>query len=67
MDTFLIAQGEAMLFGAVPIASRQEGMRHWNHAKEEDDPEVSGYSVRRSFQENDSLLADDLYDKRQQK
>jgi len=63
MDTFLIAQGEAMLFGAVPIASRQEGMRHWNHAKEEDDPEVSGYSVRRSFQENDSLLADDLYDK----
>jgi glycosyltransferase involved in cell wall biosynthesis len=54
MDTFLIAQGEAMVCGAVPIATAQEGMAHFHHARPE--PEATGYAVNRSFAEDDALL-----------
>ncbi|MFD8565369.1 glycosyltransferase [Streptomyces sp. NPDC059639] len=54
MDTFLIAQGEAMAVGAVPIATDQRGMEHFRHA---DGPETTtGFAVNRSFAEDDELL-----------
>ncbi|WP_230196100.1 glycosyltransferase [Streptomyces coriariae] len=54
MDTFLIAQGEAMVCGAVPIATAQEGMAHFLHARPE--PDSTGLAVNRSFAEDDPLL-----------
>ncbi|MEV3860392.1 glycogen/starch synthase [Streptomyces sp. NPDC050095] len=54
MDTFLIAQGEAMAVGSVPIATDQRGMEHFRHA---DGPgTTTGYAVNRSFAEDDDLL-----------
>ncbi|MEU1903542.1 glycogen/starch synthase [Streptomyces hygroscopicus] len=54
MDTFLIAQGEAMAAGSVPIATDQRGMEHFRHA---DGPETAtGFAVNRSFAEDDELL-----------
>lgn len=58
MDTFLIAQGEAMACGTVPIATAQEGMAHFLHARPE--PETTGLAVNRSFAEDDPLLTDAL-------
>ena len=62
MDTFLIAMGEAMACGAVPIATRQQGMAHFGHVADPlADPEhATGFSVRRSFAEDDPLLVDEL-------
>ncbi|MEV5597481.1 glycogen/starch synthase [Streptomyces sp. NPDC052496] len=58
MDTFLIAQGEAMAVGAVPIATDQRGMAHFRHA---DGPDTAtGFAVNRSFAEDDALLIDAL-------
>lgn len=57
MDTFLIAQGEAMLCGAVPIATAQEGTSHFGHAAPLSDPDATGFAVNRSFAEDDPLLA----------
>ncbi|WP_030398106.1 glycogen/starch synthase [Kitasatospora purpeofusca] len=64
MDTFLIAQGEAMAAGAVPIATAQLGMAHFGHIA---DPltgpgaeRATGFAVNRSFTEDDPLLADAL-------
>ncbi|MET8689307.1 glycogen/starch synthase [Streptomyces sp. NPDC004732] len=54
MDTFLIAQGEAMVCGAVPIATDQEGMAHFRHA--EGPATGTGFAVNRSFAEDDDLL-----------
>ncbi|MEU6825960.1 glycosyltransferase [Streptomyces atriruber] len=54
MDTFLIAQGEAMVCGAVPIATDQEGMAHFRHA--EGPATGTGFAVNRSFAEDDELL-----------
>ncbi|MFH9725776.1 glycosyltransferase [Streptomyces sp. NPDC017254] len=61
MDTFLIAQGEAMACGAVPVATAQWGMAHFLHAAPRDTG--TGFSVNRSFAEEDSLLADALVDR----
>ncbi|WP_409239089.1 glycosyltransferase [Streptomyces sp. PA5.6] len=61
MDTFLIAQGEAMACGAVPIATAQEGMAHFRHA---DGPSTgTGFAVNRSFAEDDELLVSALADR----
>ncbi|MFI1682902.1 glycosyltransferase [Streptomyces sp. NPDC020607] len=61
MDTFLIAQGEAMVCGAVPIATAQEGMAHFRHA---DGPSTgTGFAVNRSFAEDDELLTSALADR----
>ncbi|MFF2409945.1 glycosyltransferase [Streptomyces sp. NPDC058092] len=64
MDTFLIAQGEAMAMGAVPIATAQLGMAHFGHVA---DPlhgpgaeGATGFAVNRSFAEDDPLLVDAL-------
>ncbi|MCX5388964.1 glycosyltransferase [Streptomyces sp. NBC_00094] len=61
MDTFLIAQGEAMACGAVPVATAQWGMAHFLH----DAPKETGtgFSVNRSFAEDDALLVAALADR----
>lgn len=61
MDTFLIAQGEAMACGAVPVATAQWGMAHFRHADE--GAERTGFAVNRSFAENDELLVAALADR----
>lgn len=61
MDTFLIAQGEAMACGAVPIATDQEGMAHFRHA--EGPATGTGFAVNRSFAEDDELLTAALADR----
>lgn len=65
MDTFLIAQGESMLAGCVPIASSQLGMKHWNHCDKltPDENLLTGFSVVRSFLEEDPTLIADLVEK----
>jgi glycosyltransferase involved in cell wall biosynthesis len=67
MDTFLIAQGEAMACGAVPIATAQLGMAHYGHVA---DPvsgpgweTATGFAVNRSFAEDDSALVAALVDR----
>ncbi|WP_327687145.1 glycosyltransferase [Streptomyces sp. NBC_00467] len=64
MDTFLIAQGEAMAVGAVPIATAQLGMAHFGHVADPlhgpDAAHATGFAVNRSFAEDDPLLADAL-------
>ncbi|NUT33756.1 MAG: glycosyltransferase, partial [Hamadaea sp.] len=64
LDTFLIAQGEAMACGAVPIATAQLGMAHFGHVA---DPltgpqaaTATGFAVPRSFAEDDPVLVDEL-------
>ncbi|MGD3112793.1 glycosyltransferase [Streptomyces sp. YGL11-2] len=61
MDTFLIAQGEAMACGAVPIATEQSGTRHYGHAFDwREQAQATGLAVARSFRPNDDLLRDHL-------
>ena len=64
MDTFLIAQGEAMAVGAVPIATAQLGMAHFGHVADPlhgpDAAQATGFAVNRSFAEDDPLLVDAL-------
>lgn len=60
MDTFLIAQGEAMAYGVVPVATAQEGMRHWGHGKPIHDLDATGLATPRSFQEDDPVLTANL-------
>ncbi|UAA39736.1 glycosyltransferase [Paraneptunicella aestuarii] len=61
MDTFLIAIGEAMLAQCVPIASEQLGMKHWWQCEQfsEGHP-ATGFSVIRSFREEDPELIESL-------
>ncbi|MEL7198812.1 MAG: glycosyltransferase [Pseudomonadota bacterium] len=57
MDTFLIAQGEAMACGCVPIASDQLGMEHWQHGRgAKDESKRTGFAVIRSFLDEDPAL-----------
>jgi hypothetical protein len=67
MDTFLIALGEAMACGSVPIATAQLGMAHFGHRP---DPlggsgarAATGFALNRSFREDDAELADALADR----
>ncbi|BCJ66318.1 glycogen/starch synthase [Polymorphospora rubra] len=48
LDTFLIAQGQAMVCGAVPIATAQESTRHYRP--------VPGFDLPRSFTPDDPRL-----------
>lgn len=64
MDTFLIAQGEAMAVGAVPIATAQLGMAHFGHVADPlNTPEATGFAVNRSFAEDDTLLVTALVER----
>lgn len=58
MDTFLMAMGEAMAAGAVPIATAQQGMRHFGHAFDLDDPAATGLALPRSFRIDDPALTE---------
>jgi len=58
MDTFLMAMGEAMAAGAVPIATAQQGMRHFGHAFDLNDPAATGLALPRSFRIDDPVLTD---------
>jgi glycosyltransferase involved in cell wall biosynthesis len=64
LDTFLIAQGEAMACGAVPIATAQQGMAHYRHVADPlegpDRDTATGFAVNRSFAEDDRLLVNAL-------
>jgi glycosyltransferase involved in cell wall biosynthesis len=60
MDTFLMAMGEAMAAGAVPIATAQQGMRHFGHGFDLTDPSATGLALPRSFRINDPVLTDAL-------
>ena len=62
MDTFLMARGEAMAAGAVPIATAQQGMRHFGHAFDLADPAATGLALPRSFRINDPVLTGALCD-----
>lgn len=67
LDTFLIAQGEAMACGAVPIATAQLGMAHFGHVADPlDGPNrdvATGFAINRSFSEDDPTLVDALVDR----
>jgi glycogen synthase len=54
--------GEAMAAGAVPIATAQQGMRHFGHAFDLTDPAATGLALPRSFQINDPVLTEALCD-----
>jgi glycosyltransferase AcbS len=58
MDTFLMAMGEAMAAGAVPVATAQQGMRHFRHAFDLDQPGATGLALPRSFQVDDPVLTE---------
>jgi glycosyltransferase involved in cell wall biosynthesis len=60
MDTFLMAMGEAMAAGVVPIATAQQGMRHFGHAFDLANPSATGLALPRSFRINDPALTDAL-------
>ncbi|MFD7080709.1 glycosyltransferase [Streptomyces sp. NPDC059918] len=62
LDTFMIAQGEAMACGAVPIATAQYGTRHFGHAFDIREPDATGFAVARSFSADDPLLTEALTD-----
>lgn len=56
LDSFLIAQGQLMACGAVPIGTAQEVTSHYRHQLPREDPRATGFSVPRSFTEDDPLL-----------
>ncbi len=58
MDTFLMAMGEAMAAGAVPVATAQQGMRHFGHSFDLADPAATGLALPRSFGVDDPALTD---------
>lgn len=58
MDTFLLAMGEAMACGAVPVATAQRGMSHFGHSFSLDEASATGLALPRSFRIDDPLLAD---------
>jgi glycosyltransferase involved in cell wall biosynthesis len=58
MDTFLMAMGEAMAAGSVPVATAQRGMRHFGHAVDLEAPGATGLALPRSFRVDDPLLAE---------
>ncbi|MFI9424242.1 NUDIX domain-containing protein [Streptomyces achromogenes] len=58
MDTFLMAMGEAMAAGCVPIATAQQGMRHFGHTEDLDAPGATGLALPRSFRVDDEALTE---------
>ncbi|GHA90361.1 HAD hydrolase family protein [Streptomyces termitum] len=63
LDGFLIAQGEAMACGAVPIGTAQRTTAHFGHALAHDHPDATGFAVRGSFRDDDRELAGLLADR----
>ncbi|MFD9593648.1 glycogen/starch synthase [Kitasatospora sp. NPDC059973] len=63
LDSFLIAQGQLMACGAVPIGTAQEVTTHYRHQLPREHPDATGFAVPRSFTEDDPLLAAALADR----
>ncbi|RPE38943.1 hypothetical protein EDD90_1889 [Streptomyces sp. Ag109_O5-1] len=61
MDTFLMAMGEAMASGSVPVATAQRGMRHFQQSFDLDAPGATGLALPRSFRVDDPLLTEAVY------
>ncbi|MFF4382594.1 glycogen/starch synthase [Kitasatospora sp. NPDC001547] len=57
LDSFLIAQGQLMACGAVPVGTAQEVTTHYRHQLPREHPDATGFAVPRSFTEDDPLLA----------
>ncbi|GAA3659604.1 hypothetical protein GCM10022224_023780 [Nonomuraea antimicrobica] len=62
LDTFLMAMGEAMAAGTIPVATAQRGMAHFQHAYDLESPGAAGLAVRRSFRVDDPLLTQEVYE-----
>ncbi|WP_329251678.1 NUDIX domain-containing protein [Streptomyces sp. NBC_01478] len=58
MDTFLMAMGEAMAAGCVPLATAQQGMRHFGQSADLDAPGATGLALPRSFRVDDEELTE---------
>jgi len=63
LDGFLITMAEAMACGAVPVATAQETLSHYQHTRSVCDPEATGFAVPRSFRSNDLTMAARLKDR----
>lgn len=63
LDGFLITMAEAMACGAVPIATAQETLSHYEHTRPVADPRATGFSVPRSFRTDDRTMAGLLHDR----
>jgi glycosyltransferase involved in cell wall biosynthesis len=63
LDGFLITMAEAMACGAVPIATAQETLSHYQHDRPLSDPAATGFAVPRSFRSDDRRLACRLRDR----
>ncbi|MEO3751900.1 glycosyltransferase [Streptomyces sp. B6B3] len=61
LDTFLMAMGEAMAAGTIPVATAQRGMAHFRHAFDLASPDAAGLAVRRSFRVDDPLLVEEVH------
>lgn len=61
MDTFLMAMGEAMASGNIPIATAQQGMRHFQHSSDLCASGSTGLAVQRSFRVDDPELTDAIF------
>ncbi len=61
MDTFLMAMGEVMASGNIPIATAQQGMRHFQHSFDLYAPGSTGLAVPRSFRVDDHELTDAVF------
>ncbi|SOR77835.1 glycosyltransferase [Streptomyces chartreusis] len=62
LDTFVMAMGEAMSAGTIPVATAQRGMAHFQHAFDLESPGAAGLAVRRSFRVDDPLLTQEVYE-----
>ncbi len=60
LDSFLIAQGQLMACGAVPIGTAQAVTTHYRHHLPREHPDATGFAVPRSFAEDDPLLTSAL-------
>lgn len=63
LDGFLITMAEAMACGAVPIATAQETLSHYQHTRALTDPAATGLAVPRSFRTDDRTMAGLLRDR----
>ncbi|WP_329214033.1 glycosyltransferase [Streptomyces sp. NBC_00683] len=61
MDTFLMAMGEAMACGSIPVATAQRGMRHFLHRTDPVAEYATGLALPRSFRVDDDLLTEAVH------
>jgi glycosyltransferase involved in cell wall biosynthesis len=62
LDTFLMAMGEAMAAGSIPVATAQRGTAHFQHSFDLESPGATGLAVRRSFRVDDPSLTQEVFE-----